>query len=207
MVPAAQAAETAPAPRWELLVNHGPTNIPRLAPEPEEFEIALAGHIGRWTAKFETEKGAHAKTEPMAPDATAREVQEKLEKIKLIGTGNVEVSGGPEGSFPTEWSYKVKFVGSLLGLNPALEIEKKEPTNEETHNAKAEEVSATAEGKVFPPGYFLERTKRLKKANWKRPTSGRATSSSTCSSRTTGAERRRVAPRRSRTRCPPTPKR
>ncbi len=156
VVPAAQAAETAPAPRWELLVNHGPTNIPRLAPEPEEFEIALAGHIGRWTAKFETEKGAHAKTEPMAPDATAREVQEKLEKIKLIGAGNVEVSGGPEGSFPTEWTYKVKFVGSLLGLNPALEIEKKEPTNEETHNAEAEEVSATAEGKVFPPGYFLE---------------------------------------------------
>lgn len=57
-------------------------------------------------------------TAPLAFDADAGEVQSALEALRGIGTGNVQVSGGP-GSAGGSTPYMVTFTGALAGVDVA----------------------------------------------------------------------------------------
>jgi sugar lactone lactonase YvrE len=90
------------------VVSTGPDNKP---PADEEQKITVAASSGSFRLTF----GGFT-TEPLAYNAAAATVAEKLELLPSIGAGNVSVSGGPgdaTGSSP----YIIDFVGALAGAN------------------------------------------------------------------------------------------
>ncbi len=133
---------TAPAlaagsPAWELIAEHGPTNVPVTQPVPQQWYVEVSGargrtpNEGRFRLLLEAQ-GKEARTKPIGFDATAAEVQQALEAVKRIGKGNVTVSGGPRGQGENVWSYAISIDGALLGEGlEELEAEEIEPTARE----------------------------------------------------------------------------
>ena len=127
-------ALAAGSPAWELIAEHGPTNVPVTQPIPQQWYVEVSGargrtpNEGRFRLLVEAQ-GKEAKTKPIAFDATAAEVQSALEAVKRIGKGNVAVSGGPRGQGENVWSYVISIGGALLGEGvEELEAEEIEPT-------------------------------------------------------------------------------
>jgi hypothetical protein len=129
------ATASAQTPRWELITNHGPTNVPRTQPIPQQWTVyeSESPNVGRFRIKATVEGRARSRnTEPLPYDAGAAEVQAALEGLAVIKPGNVAVTGGPSGPNPAQWSYVVTFKGAFDGLNDVeLEAEELKPTKEE----------------------------------------------------------------------------
>ncbi len=131
LAPAA-SAEASSSPAWELIAEHGPTNVPVTTPVPQEWRVEVSGVNGRTPneGRFRLLLELHEreiKTKPIRFDATAAEVQQALEANRRIGRGNVTVSGGPLGKGENVWSYAIAIDGALLGENVELEAEEIEP--------------------------------------------------------------------------------
>ncbi|HEY0517718.1 MAG TPA: hypothetical protein VGD00_11395, partial [Solirubrobacteraceae bacterium] len=119
----AGAAPT-PIPVWQLTLVHGPTNVPIQPPVNQVTTITISGgehpgappNEGRWKLEWENLEGKEGHTKLLQADATAAEVKAALEAVKIIGPGNVEVTGGPEGKEgELGWKYRITFVGELAG--------------------------------------------------------------------------------------------
>jgi hypothetical protein len=130
----ASAAAGTASPRWELISNHGPTNVPRTHATPQQWTITepVLANVGRFKIEVEVEGHTARKTKFIKADASAAEVQTELRELVQVGT-NVTVTGGPSEPHPAgEWSYVVSFVGGLEGLNlPTVEVETFESTIKE----------------------------------------------------------------------------
>jgi sugar lactone lactonase YvrE len=90
------------------VVSSGPDNKP---PVNEQQKITVAASSGTFRLTFNG-----FTTGPLAYNAAAATVQEKLEELPAIGAGNISVSGGPgdaTGSSP----YIFDFVGTLAAAN------------------------------------------------------------------------------------------
>ncbi len=121
----------AAAPKWELITNHGPTNVPRTPLQNEVVLLTVKAVKGHFTLDLESEEASFweellaenhetEETKPIKFNATAAEVKEKIERI--VGAGNVAVTGGPgdeTGSTP----YRIEFTGALGGRSVQVEAE------------------------------------------------------------------------------------
>ena len=124
------SSASAASPKWELTAIHGPTNFQLTPSVNEVYTLAenANANAGRFRLKFENEDTAEEVETKLLPfDATAAEVQAALQKGKVIGEGNVEVTGGPgPGS-----AYTIEFKGALGGRGlggEALTVEEETPT-------------------------------------------------------------------------------
>jgi hypothetical protein len=90
------------------VVSSGPDNQ---EPANEKQTLPIAATSGTFTLTFEA-----ITTSPLAYNAEAATVQEKLEELSTIGAGNVTVSGGP-GDATASSPYVVEFVGAKAGLD------------------------------------------------------------------------------------------
>jgi hypothetical protein len=97
------AADTFEAPGWQLAANTYPTNLVKGVDEVQE--VATISESGSFTLGFEGQE-----TGALAFGASDAEVQEALEALSTIGSGNVSVNEGAGGA-P---SYAITFTG-LLG--------------------------------------------------------------------------------------------
>ena len=127
------------SPAWELLAEHGPTDVvPLTSPVPQQWQVEVSGEQGRAPNEGRLRllvafHGKQAKTKPLRFNASAGEVQQGLQALKLIGKGNVAVSGGPRGRGEAQWTYLISVDGALLGESlEELEVEELEPTGSET---------------------------------------------------------------------------
>lgn len=128
------AGASAQGARWELISNHGPTNVPLTPAIAQQWTISASGsegapNVGRFHLVVEVEgkKPEQQKTKDLPFKATAAEVQSALEAVKSIGAGNVTVTGGPTAG-QEGWSYVVTFIGSFEGLNTVESLEAESET-------------------------------------------------------------------------------
>ena len=138
------ALAAAAAPEWGLAIAHEPREVGREPATPQVWTVEVEGNAG----KLHLEVGLNGKvasTKALPLRATATEVKKALEAISFIGA-NVEVTGGPSTPGQAEWTYTIKFVGALEGVNlSSLEAEA------ETTEAELEKVEK--EGKEALEGF------------------------------------------------------
>jgi hypothetical protein len=101
LAPAVSAAE--PAPAWRVWSLAQPTSFPRLS-EDEVQEVKFKATGGSFRLSFEGQR-----TGEIDCRASAGEVRSALEGLGTLGSGSVEVSGGPCSSK----AYAVTFTGRL----------------------------------------------------------------------------------------------
>jgi hypothetical protein len=94
-----------PAPAWRVIGATGPTNLPPFTSEIQR--LLVDAEAGTFTLSFEGEE-----TAPVSFDATPAQLTAALESLPAIGSGNVEVAGGPGDASATS-PYFVRFNGSL----------------------------------------------------------------------------------------------
>jgi len=146
----AATAAAAATPRWEIISNHGPTNVPRTHALPQQWTLTEAGtpNVGRFKIEVEVPGKKAQKTKYLPFNATHTEVQTELEELTHVGK-NVTVTGGPTSPGQAEWSYVISFVGELEGLNlPTVEVEQFEATlkeKKEVEEKKEEPAEAELE--------------------------------------------------------------
>jgi hypothetical protein len=143
------ATASAAGPRWELITDHAPTDVPRTPSTPQTWTLSVAGNVGKLKLEVEVE-GKRAEKTKLPLRSSAEQVQAALEGLKAIGK-NVTVTGGPSSPTQTEWSYVVKFTGALEGLDvPLFEAEAvsgtpKEEKEVEAGGGEVEEPEASTE--------------------------------------------------------------
>ena len=100
---------------------HAPTNVPLKPSVNQVMTLRFHANVGKFLLEFENEQtGEEGETKYLPFDASAKEVQEALEKLKsgepktAIGAGNVVVSGGYDPATETG-TYTIEFTGALGG--------------------------------------------------------------------------------------------
>jgi len=152
----------ASGPGWELFATHLPEKEPELTAVPNEIQLLIVSgiggtpNVGKFALALETVALEEEQTKPLPYGATAAEMQKALEGLKkLIGAGNVIVTGGPE-SGEKRWSYVVKFVGKLAGreVGELVPIEITATKGEEGEIEKHDEepIEGEAESRVLAKG-------------------------------------------------------
>ena len=94
-----------PVTGWAIESTHGPTNLPPSVNQVENVAVNAVG--GTFTLTYSGET-----TASLAYNATATEVQAKLEALTAIGAHNVKVTGGP-GGLGGSAPYVAAFEGAL----------------------------------------------------------------------------------------------
>ena len=119
--PAAAVAAPGGASPWELTSVHAPTNVPLRPSVNQVMTLRFHANVGKFLLEFENEQTEEeGETKYLPFDATAKEVQQALEKLKsgepktAIGAGNVLVSGGYDPETETG-TYTIEFTGALGG--------------------------------------------------------------------------------------------
>jgi uncharacterized repeat protein (TIGR01451 family) len=123
------APSMAAAPAWELVTNHGPTNvaqIPQNVNAVQTLTVSSTKPKSKYLLEFEAPNNELGEAE-VAVDDTAEKLQKKLEAMESIGKGNVIVTGGPGDEGGTK-PYVIEFVGEL-GKRPVNLIEAGPPEN------------------------------------------------------------------------------
>jgi hypothetical protein len=88
------------------------TTVTSVASSGDQVELSAPATADGSTALTAS---VQRRTDPLPWNASASQVQTALESLDILGSGNVDVSGGPGGSAP----YVVTFVGALAGVNVA----------------------------------------------------------------------------------------
>ena len=99
-VPSAQAAQ----PWWHLETGSRPTNIDPGTAADAVQELTVSATGGTFTLSLEGQT-----TAPLSYKASAATVKTELQKLSSVGSGNVEVTGGPGVTAPLT----IAFVGAL----------------------------------------------------------------------------------------------
>ena len=166
--PAAVAAGGASP--WELTSVHAPTNVVAKPSVNQVMTLSFHANAGKFLLEFSNEQtGEEGETKYLPFDASAKEVQQALEKFKsgepktAIGAGNVLVSGGYDAETETG-TYTIEFIGALGGrylgegvLGLSGEITSHEETKFEKEEEKAggprEPEEPEGEAEIATPGY------------------------------------------------------
>ena len=171
---AAALAAVAPAfaagSPWELTSLHAPSNVPLKPSVNQVMTLSLHANVGKFLLEFSNEQtGEEGETKYLPFDATAKEVQQALEKLRsgepktAIGSGNVAVSGGYDPATETG-TYTIEFTGMLgaryLGeevLSLSGEVtsheEEKFEREEEQAGGTREPEEPEGEAELTTPGY------------------------------------------------------
>ncbi len=166
-VASAAAGESSP---WELTSVHGPTNVVLRPSVNEVVTLRFHANVGKFLLEFSNEQtDEKGETKYVPFDATAKEVQEALEKLRsgepktAIGAGNVSVAGGYDAATETG-TYTIEFTGALggrdLGEEP-IEMSSEATSHEEAKFEKEQEKLGTereveepeGEAELTTPGY------------------------------------------------------
>ncbi len=155
---------------WELTSVHAPTNVQPKPSVNQVMTLRFHANDGKFLLEFSNEQtGEEGETKYLPFDASAKEVQQALEKLKTgepksaIGAANVLVSGGYDPETETG-TYTIEFVGALGGrylgesvLGLSSEITSHEETKFEKDEEKAgggrEPEEPEGEAEVATPGY------------------------------------------------------
>jgi hypothetical protein len=167
--PAAASAAGEGSP-WELTSVHAPTNVVLKPSVNQVMTLSFHANDGKFLLEFLNEEtGEEGETKYLPFDATAKEVQDALEKLRsgepktAIGTGNVRVGGGYDEATETG-TYTIEFTGALggryLGEDP-LGLSSEITSHEETKFEKEQEKAGTdrepeepeGEAELTTPGY------------------------------------------------------
>lgn len=132
------ALATSP-PAWELSSSHMPAEIPLTEPVDQVDTVTVFGegstpYVGHFSLEVENGAGEEGQTRQLRYAASAAAVRAALEDVKIVGHGNVKVTGGPQragGSGQMRWSYVVTFIAALAGRELALNTETFEATEAE----------------------------------------------------------------------------
>ena len=146
-------------PGFELFATHLPEKEPEGALVPNEVQLLVVSgiggtpNVGKFALALENAALEEEQAKPLPYGATAAELQKALEGLKkLIGAGNVIVTGGPE-SGEKRWSYVVKFVGKLAGREVGelvpVEITATKAEEDEIEKHGEEPIEGDAEAKVL----------------------------------------------------------
>ena len=138
---------SAATPQWELTAIHGPTHF-ELAPSLNEVytltEAPANTNAGKFKLRFENQDTFEEFETKFLPfDATAAEVQAALSKGKVIGEGNVVVTGGPGPGT----AYTIEFTGALGERSLGGENEESVFEVSEEETTEGEEKALEKEGK------------------------------------------------------------
>ena len=149
---------------------HAPSNVPLRPTVNQVMTLRFHANVGKFLLEFENEQtGEAGETKYLPFDATAKEVQDALEKLKsgepktAIGAGNVLVAGGYDPGTETG-TYTIEFTGALgarylgtevLGLESEATSHEEEKFEKEQEQAGGELEAQEPEGEVelTTPGY------------------------------------------------------
>ena len=131
---------------------HAPTNVALKPSVNQVMTLTFHANDGKFLLEFLNEEtGEEGETKYLPFDATAKEVQHALEKLKsgepktVIGAGNVLVNGGYDAATETG-TYTIEFTGALggryLGEDP-LGLSGEITSHEEAKFEKEHEKEAT----------------------------------------------------------------
>ena len=114
-----QAAAVTPAPAWSIDSNSEPAyfSVAETRDEVRAFAVSATGGTYELSTTGNEEPGALSA--PIEWNETTADLQAKLEAMRDIGAGNVQVSGGPGDELGTK-PYLVTFVGALSGNGRSL---------------------------------------------------------------------------------------
>jgi hypothetical protein len=159
--PAAAAAAGGGDSPWELTSVHAPTNVVAKPSVNQVMTLRFHANDGKFLLEFSNEQtGEEGETKFLPFDATAKEVQQALEKLKTgepktaIGAGNVLVSGGYDPETETG-TYTIEFTGALGGRylgESVLGLSSEITSHEETKFEKQEEKSGGGREPEEPEG-------------------------------------------------------
>ncbi len=108
----AHARAAVATPAWRLIAVTGPTNLPPFTSEVQE--LLVDAESGTFTLEFEGQE-----TSPIVFDTAPGGIEAALEALPSIGSGNVEVTGGPGDASATS-PYFVRFAGALAAADLPL---------------------------------------------------------------------------------------
>ncbi len=149
----ASANAMAAAPAWGLESAPTPAPVPITAPVNQVETVTVKGesghrpNAGRLSLLFSNDlTGESAEAKALPYTASAAEVQTQLEALKIIGAGNVKVTGGPlKSGTETEWTYTITFVNGLGGYELEESIELEEVAATAAEEEKIENAGGTVE--------------------------------------------------------------
>ena len=155
---------------WELTSLHAPTNVPLRPSVNQVMTLSFHANTGKFLLEFSNEQtGEEGESKYLPFDATAKEVQDALEKLRsgepktAIGPGNVVVNGGYDAATETG-TYTIEFTGLLGGRYLGEEVlslsgeitsheEEKFEKDEEKAGGTREPEEPEGEAEITTPGY------------------------------------------------------
>ena len=109
------ATAASPSPGWSITSVAQPTNFSAADSEIEVESLTVTATGGEYELRvYNGITGEYAETTSIQWNASARELEEALEDVSGIGSGNVKVTGGPgdpTGSHPYTIEWPGKFAG------------------------------------------------------------------------------------------------